>query len=471
MPYSSAPSMAATTTSRPVLMPPSVRSSTLSRRRLSVSTWCVSDRPISQGMPAYLMLVCGLAPVPPAVAGDQDHVGLGLGDAGRDGADAGPRHQLHGDPRLGVDLLQVVDQLRQILDRVDVVMRRRADQRHARRRMTQLGDHLADLEARQLAALAGLGALGHLDLELAAVVEVLRRDAEAARRHLLDGRRGVVAVGARPIARRILAAFARIGLRPDAVHGDRQRLVRLRSQRAQRDAGRHQALAQLGDRFDLVEGNRRAVGLEVQQVAQVDGRQAPHLGAVAPVLLVGLGGDRVLQHVDEVALEIVPVAAAPHLVEAADRQRDHVLVEGALVLLGDLLLHAAQADARDARRHAGEEFLDQRARQADRLEVAAAAVGRQHRDAHLGHDLQQAVVQRLLVVGQALPERELAEQAALVAGRDRLLGEVGVHRGGADADDDGGIVHVQALGRAHVERDEGAQATGAPGRSARRPPP
>ena len=65
MPYSSAPSMAAITTSRPVLMPPSVRSSTFSRSRLRVSTWWVSDRPISQGMPAYLMLVCGLAPVPP----------------------------------------------------------------------------------------------------------------------------------------------------------------------------------------------------------------------------------------------------------------------------------------------------------------------------------------------------------------------------------------------------------------------
>ena len=47
------------------------------------------------------------------------------------------------DPRLGVDLLQVVDELRQILDRVDVVVRRRADQRHAGRRVAQPGDHLA----------------------------------------------------------------------------------------------------------------------------------------------------------------------------------------------------------------------------------------------------------------------------------------------------------------------------------------
>ena len=64
-PYSSAPSIAAITTSRPVLMPPSVRSTTRWRSRFRVSTWLTSERPISQGVPAYLIEVCGLAPVPP----------------------------------------------------------------------------------------------------------------------------------------------------------------------------------------------------------------------------------------------------------------------------------------------------------------------------------------------------------------------------------------------------------------------
>ena len=101
------------------------------------------------------------------MAGDQDHVGLGLGDAGGDRADAGLGDQLHADPGVGVDLLQVVDELRQVLDRVDVVVRRRRDQRHAGRGVAQAGDLERDLEAGQLAALAGLGALGDLDLELA----------------------------------------------------------------------------------------------------------------------------------------------------------------------------------------------------------------------------------------------------------------------------------------------------------------
>ena len=65
-PYSSAPSSAATTTSRPVLSWPSVSTTIRLRRLLSTSTWCVSARPSSQGMPACLMLVSGDAPVPPS---------------------------------------------------------------------------------------------------------------------------------------------------------------------------------------------------------------------------------------------------------------------------------------------------------------------------------------------------------------------------------------------------------------------
>ena len=65
-PNSSAPSMAAMTTSRPVLMPPSTRSVTVWRRRLRVSTWCTSARPISHGTPANFRLLWGDAPVPPS---------------------------------------------------------------------------------------------------------------------------------------------------------------------------------------------------------------------------------------------------------------------------------------------------------------------------------------------------------------------------------------------------------------------
>ena len=132
--------------------------------------------------------VSGLAPVPPSWPEISTTSALALLTPGRDGADADLGDELHVDARRRVGVLEVVDQLLEVLDRVDVVVRRRADQADARRRVPGLGDPRVHLVAGQLAALAGLGALGHLDLQVVGVREVLRRDAEAARRDLLDRR-------------------------------------------------------------------------------------------------------------------------------------------------------------------------------------------------------------------------------------------------------------------------------------------
>ncbi len=59
------------------------------------------------------------------VAGDQDHVGLGLGHAGRHRPDPHLGHQLDVDPGHRIRVLEVVDQLLDVLDRIDVVMGRR----------------------------------------------------------------------------------------------------------------------------------------------------------------------------------------------------------------------------------------------------------------------------------------------------------------------------------------------------------
>jgi hypothetical protein len=69
------------------------------------------------------------------MAGDEDHVGMRLGDARRDRADARRADQLDADPRARIDHLQVVDELREVLDRIDVVVRRRA--RSASRRASR----------------------------------------------------------------------------------------------------------------------------------------------------------------------------------------------------------------------------------------------------------------------------------------------------------------------------------------------
>mmetsp|Transcript_18019 Transcript_18019/g.62359 ORF Transcript_18019/g.62359 Transcript_18019/m.62359 type:complete len:367 (+) Transcript_18019:577-1677(+) len=64
--YSSAPSAAATQTSRAVLSWPSVWSRMRSRKSLSTSVCCASAMPSSQGRPAHLMPVQAAAPVPPS---------------------------------------------------------------------------------------------------------------------------------------------------------------------------------------------------------------------------------------------------------------------------------------------------------------------------------------------------------------------------------------------------------------------
>ena len=87
-----------------------------------------------------------------------------LRHTGRDGADTDLGDQLHADARGGVRVLQVEDQLRQVFDRIDVVMRRWADEAHAGSRMARRGDDLIDLVTGEFASLTRLGSLRNLDL-------------------------------------------------------------------------------------------------------------------------------------------------------------------------------------------------------------------------------------------------------------------------------------------------------------------
>lgn len=161
-----------------------------------------------------------------AMARNHDSVGLGLGHTGGNGADAGTGDQLDRYGCFRVDLLQIVDELRQILDRIDVMMRRWRNQRYTRRGVAQLADEFRHLEARQLPAFTGLCALCDLDLDLAAIIQILGGHTETTRSDLLDLGAGIVAIRTRREARRIFATLTRIRLGTDAVHGNGERLMR-----------------------------------------------------------------------------------------------------------------------------------------------------------------------------------------------------------------------------------------------------
>ena len=59
------------------------------------------------------------------VAGDQHHIGKCFRHTGGDGAYAHFSYQLHADTGSAVTVLQIMNQLGQIFDGIDVVMRRR----------------------------------------------------------------------------------------------------------------------------------------------------------------------------------------------------------------------------------------------------------------------------------------------------------------------------------------------------------
>src|SRR5205085_3238169 len=182
------------------------------------------------------------------VAGNGDVVRLALRHARGNGADADLGNELDGDPRFGIRVFQIVDQLRQVLDRIDVVVRRRRDELDAGGRVAQLGNVLGHLAPGELAALAGLRALRDLDLQHLGARQVLGGDAEAAGSDLLDLRLERIAFDQgqvdldtalaeprlqrlagldRRVAPAVLPLLAVVRLAGDAVHGDGERGVGL----------------------------------------------------------------------------------------------------------------------------------------------------------------------------------------------------------------------------------------------------
>ncbi len=259
------------TTSRPVLSWPSHCTTIRSRSPLSTSVCWVSARPISQGPPACLSEVSGEAPVPPSWPEMRTTSACALETPAATVPTPTSETSLTWIRASRVGVLEVVDQLGEVLDRVDVVVRRRADQADAGRRVPGLGDPRVDLVAGQLAALAGLGALGHLDLDVVGLGEVERGDAEAAGRDLLDRR----AACRRPCSRSTSSPPSPVLERAtEPVHGDGQGLVGLLADRAVGHRAGVEPLDDLADRLDLVDRDRPR-GLAPAELEQAAQRHQP----------------------------------------------------------------------------------------------------------------------------------------------------------------------------------------------------
>src|SRR6202022_2769914 len=84
----------------------------------------------------------------------------------------------------------------------------------------------------------------------------------------------------------------------------------------------------------------------------------------------------------------------------------------------------SEADAPEPRRRSGEAGLDDLLADPDRLEDLGAGVGGDRGHAHLGHDLQQTLAERLDEIGRSLPGRDPVQRPAADQVLDRLYGQV-----------------------------------------------
>ena len=265
-----------------------------------------------------------------------------------------------------------------------------------------------------MATLAGLGALGHLDLNLEGAAQVTARHAKARACHLLDGGVLGVAFGQRGLATRVLAALARVGTSMQAIHGDGHALVRLFADGAVRHGAGVKAADDVERGLDLVECHRSAAaGIKVQQVAQAHGTTgAVQAGAVLLKGVVAVLATGSLQQVDSLGVDQVILAAerAPlgqaqcgQLIGSrALKDSERGVVSLVLLALNVLDTHTAHTAHR-----AGEIRVDELRRKAHGLEDLRRMVALHRGDTHLGHDGDDAGGRSLVVVGDALLGRHV----------------------------------------------------------------
>ncbi len=317
---------------------------------------------------------------------------------------------------------------------------RRRDQADAGRRVAGLGDPRPDLLAGELTAFAGLGALGHLDLDVVGVGQVFRRDAEAAGGNLLDRRTLRVAVLHRQESHRVLAALAGVGLAAEAVHRDRKGLVGFGRDRPVAHRAGREALDDLGDRLDLVDRHRLPIALELEQAAERGelGRLVVDERRVLLEDVVALRAGAVLQLEHGLRVEQVMLTLAAPLVLAAELEfpmLEHLRAVGEGSLVTDLALGGefVEPDAADLGGGAGEVLVDEVLREADGLEDLGAGVGGHRGDAHLRHHLDHALrrgPQVVLACGRDVGGRLVPGDPVL----DGLHDQGGANGGGTEAE-------------------------------------
>ena len=362
------------------------------------------------------------------VTGNGNQVGIGFGHAGGDGTDAGQRHQFYRNQRFGVDLFEVENQLRQVFNRVNVVVRRRGNQGGTGHGIAQLGDIGGDFVTGQLAAFAGFRALRHFNLNHIGAHQISGGHAEAAGSHLLDARHFFGAV-----AFRVFAAFAGIGIAAQAVHRHRQRFVRFGAERADRHGGAVEAFEQVFRRLNFIQRNRRAAfGFQAQHIA--DGGGGALVDGIAVEAVFGIiaavaGRLQGVHHFGVVGM----VFALRFEFEQAAGIDIHAAAPSAFAGGGNLLVQVGKRCAFYAAGDAGEAEVHQFAVHAHHFKQARATVRRYARNAHFRHDFVQTFVDAVAEIRHHHAQR-LGNRTGVYHVRQALVSQIRIHCSRAQAD-------------------------------------
>ena len=125
------------------------------------------------------------------VSGDQDNGCTGLCNTGCDSSDTSLGNKLYGNSCIFITVFQIVDQLSQILNRVNIMMRWWGDQADTRCGMTGLCNPRINLSTRKMTTLTRLCTLRHLNLDLLGTDKVTGGYTKTSGCHLLDCRTAI----------------------------------------------------------------------------------------------------------------------------------------------------------------------------------------------------------------------------------------------------------------------------------------
>mmetsp|Transcript_15954 Transcript_15954/g.39104 ORF Transcript_15954/g.39104 Transcript_15954/m.39104 type:complete len:753 (+) Transcript_15954:902-3160(+) len=184
------------------------------------------------------------------VSTDKNVVRIGLGNTCSNNTDTNFRDKLDRNFSIWLGVLQIMNELSKILNRVNVVVRRWGNQTDTGGSVTVASNVLGDLESWKFSSFSRLGSLCHLDLNLVTVCKIFRSDTKTTRGHLLDA--GSTVVGE---SLGVFTTFSSVGTSSELIHGHGQSLVSFLTDRTKRHGSSGESLDNLADRFHFFKRN------------------------------------------------------------------------------------------------------------------------------------------------------------------------------------------------------------------------